>query len=387
MGIPTSRKGFNLKLYYFVYFTILAAFLPYLPLYLVEHGVREIQIGSLMAIGPLVMIVAQPFWGMISDYLQNQVKVLRFTLTFCMLTMLLFTFSTKLWWLSLVMAVYMFFQSPNVPLADSIALGYLKSSGEGFGSVRLWGSLGFSVAVLAMGQFFSIAGLKYLFVVTALLFLLSLLATSGLPQGEAAPRRKLGREAWKLLSNPSFLVFVIFTCLVQITFNAYNTFFGLYFTSLGGSTNLLGTAWMLSAVSEIPFFHYGDILLKRYGAPKLLRFAAIVYGIRWVIYPLLTSPGTVLAAQLLQGLSFGLFYLAAVHYASTLSPRELLTTGQSLFASITFGIGSTLGSFVGGVLVQYLGLKGLFWSLAGIAFTAVGFFTLVHSGTTSQLKR
>ena len=384
MQVPAPRKGFNLKLYYFVYFTILAAFLPYLPLYLREHGVRELQIGSLMAIGPLVTIVAQPFWGMISDYLQNQVKVLRFTLTLGMLTMLLFTVSTKLWWLTVVMAVYMFFQSPNVPLADSIALGYLKSSGEGFGRVRLWGSLGFSVAVLAMGQFFSVAGLGYLFAVTALLFLLSLLATSGLPQGDAAPRRKLGREAWGLLANRSFLVFVTFTCLVQITFSAYNTFFSLYFTSLGGATNLLGTAWMLSAISEIPFFHYGEVLLRRYGPANLLRFAAIVFGARWVIYPLLTSPGAVLAAQLLQGLSFGLFYLAAVHYASTLSPRELLTTGQSLFAAITFGIGSTLGSFVGGILVQYLGLNGLFWSLAVIAFTAVGFFTLAHSGAAGE---
>lgn len=384
MGLPVARKGFGLKLYYFVYFTIVAAFTPYLPLYLREHGIQDIQIGTLMAIGPLVMIVAQPFWGIISDYLQNPVKVLRFTLFLGMLAILLFTFSIKLWWLTCVMAVYTFFQSPYIPLADSIALDYLKTSRAGFGSIRLWGSLGFSVAVLAIGQFFSRAGLDYLFTLTALLFLFSLLATSGLPQGNALPRRKLGREAWKLLSNRSFLVFVTFTCLVQITFNAYNTFFGLYFDSLGGTTSWLGVAWMLSALSEIPFFYFGEVLLSRYGAPAILRFAAIIYCLRWVIYPLLKSPGAVLAVQPLQGLSFGLFYLAAVHYASSLSPRELLTTGQSLFASITFGIGSTLGSFVGGVLVQYLGLNGMFWSLAIIAFTAIGFFTLVNPLVTGD---
>jgi PPP family 3-phenylpropionic acid transporter len=371
----SSRNGLGLKYYYFVYFTILAAFTPYLPLYLREHGIRNIQIGSLMAIGPLVTIVAQPLWGMFSDYLQNQVKVLRFTLLFCMVSILLFTISIKLWWLYLVMAIYTFFQSPNVPLADSITLSYLKSSKAGFGSIRLWGSLGFSVAVLGIGRFFAVAGLNYLFVLISLLFLLSLLATVGLPRVQGTARPKLGHGAWKLLSNRSFLVFVIFTCLVQITFSAYNTFFGLYFTSLGGTTSSLGLAWMLSALSEIPFFYYGDVLLRRYGPTNLLRFAALVFGARWVLYPLLKSPEAVLAAQLFQGLSFGLFYLAAVHYASSLSPRELLATGQSLFSSITFGLGSTLGSFVGGILVHYLGLNGLFWSLAVIAFTAVIFFT------------
>ncbi len=383
MSKPTNIKGLRLKIYYFAYFMVVAGLLPYLPLYLKQQGVHEIQIGSLMAIGPLVMIIAQPFWGLVSDYLRAPLKVLRFTLTMGMLIILLFYISNQLWWLGLIIALYMFFTSPNVPLADSIALDYLKTSKKGFGSVRLWGSLGFSMAVLLMGLYFSKAGLKTIFVLTALLLSLSLIATIGLPKGQVSARQKLGPAAWKLLTCRPFLSFVGFTCLVQITFNAYNTFFSLYFASLGGNTKLLGVAWMLSALSEIPVFYYGDWLLKRFGTDFLLKFAGAVYGLRWLIYAYLTTSEAVLAAQLLQGISFGLFYLAAVNHANRLTPRELLTTGQSLFAAITFGVGSTFGSIFGGLLYQVGGFQGMFLALAAIILIAQLFFSVTNQRSCS----
>lgn len=136
---------------------------------------------------------------------------------------------------------------------------------------------------------------------------------------------------------------------------------------------MLGMAWMLAALSEIPVFYFGEILRQRFGNLNLLRFAALVYGLRWLLYAVLDSPWQVLVSQLLQGISFGLFYLAAVNHVADIAPRGLTTTSQSLFSAITFGGGSALGSLIGGLLYQYQGLTGMFRSLSLIILVALIF--------------
>ncbi|HEX3032310.1 MAG TPA: major facilitator superfamily domain-containing protein 6 [Bacillota bacterium] len=364
--------GVSLRVYYFCYFMIVAGFMPYLPVYLRRIDVSGVEIGALMGIGSLVMIFAQPFWGIVSDHFQAQLRVLRVTLVGAMLAVLLFTLTTKVWILGLITILYMIFQTAHVPISDSIALTYLRnSSNEGFGSIRLWGSLGFSVAVVLMGYVFSDNGILRIFYWSCGLYGVALVTTLGLPTAAPQPRAKIGKLAWHMLKNRRFLVFVGFTCLVQITFNAYNTFFSIYFTGLGATSGMLGLAWMLSALSEIPVFYFGEQLRRRFGNLGLLRFAATVYGIRWLLYAVLKSPELVLASQVLQSISFGVFYLAAVNYVADITPPELITTGQSLFAAVTYGIGSALGSLVGGLLYQQLGLTGMFYSLSGLILVAL----------------
>lgn len=366
--------GTSLKVYYFFYFTIVAGFLPFLPVYLRRIGISGVEIGALMAIGNLVMIFAQPLWGLVSDHFQAQVRVLRITLVGGMAVILLFPLTSNIWLLGMITVLYMLFQTPNVPLSDGIALAYLRNhSDQGFGSVRLWGSLGFSVAVLFMGYNFAGKGIQQIFYWVFALYLVTLVTTLGLPKTPPQRRAKIGKLAWQMLKNPRFLTFVGFACLVQLTFNAYNTFFSIYFSALGGTSTMLGMAWMLSALSEIPVFYFGEVLRQRFGNLNLLRFAALVYGVRWLLYAVLDSPNQVLVSQLLQGISFGLFYLAAVNHIADIAPTGLTTTGQSLFAAITFGGGSALGSMIGGLLYQYLGLTGMFRSLSVIILFALIF--------------
>jgi len=369
-----DRKEYLLKLFYLIYFTTFAAFLPFLPLYLRGIGLNSAQIGLIMGIGPLVMLLAQPFWGMVSDYLQARVMVLRITLLASLLASLLFPLTAKFILIALIMFLYTFFQTPITPLADSIVLTHHEAAGGSFGRVRLWGSLGFALAVVILSRWLQSTQLGNMFIAISLLYLATLLVTLGIKEEKPASREKLTGRLRDLLANKRFLLFLGYSCLIQLTFAAYNTFFGLLFTSLGGNTSSLGLAWSLAALSEIPVFLFSRSLLLRFGARKLLVFAGIVYSLRWFFYSMVQNPVHILWSQVFQSISFGVFYFSAVNYVNHIVPSQLRSTGQALFAALGFGLGATMGNFLGGLLVNMAGLSTMFVASGFLCLAAVAGF-------------
>ncbi|MHB8172341.1 MAG: MFS transporter [Thermincolia bacterium] len=366
-----DRQELLLKLFYFFFFTTFAAFLPFLPLYLREIGLESGKIGIIMGIGPLVMLLAQPLWGMVSDYLQKRILVLRFTLLASMVSTLLFPVTTEFTLIALITVLYTFFQTPITPLADSIVLTHHEAAGGSFGKVRLWGSLGFALAVVVMGLWLQSTKLINMFTVVAFLYLASFLVTLGLKEQKKAAGQKLTGHVMDLLTNKRFLLFLGYSCLIQLTFAAYNTFFGLLFISLGGTTFTLGLAWFIAAISEIPVFLYSRALLLRFGSRKLLVFAGVIFSMRWFFFSLVESPIHILFFQVLQSISFGVFYFSAVNYVNHIVPSQLRSTGQALFAALGFGLGATLGNFFGGMMVEQAGLSTMFMASGFLCLAAV----------------
>jgi len=54
------------------------------------------------------------------------------------------------------------FWSASLPLVEAITLGHLGDGSEGYGRIRLWGSIGFIVAVIALGYVLDYAPVRAL---------------------------------------------------------------------------------------------------------------------------------------------------------------------------------------------------------------------------------
>ena len=65
--------------FWFVYFGSLGIFFPYFSLYLRENaGLSGTQVGLVLAISPLVAMIAQPIWGQIADRTGARTRTLAF---------------------------------------------------------------------------------------------------------------------------------------------------------------------------------------------------------------------------------------------------------------------------------------------------------------------
>ena len=95
------------------------------------------------------------------------------------------------------------------------------------------------------------------------------------------------------------------------------------------------------------------------------------FALRFVAYASLAaswcpSVWLVLPAQLLHGITFGLYWTAGVHWAASSAPEGLAATFQGAFAALRDG-GAALALVAGGVAIGRFGGEGLY---AGTALAA-----------------
>ena len=78
---------------------------------------------------------------------------------------------------------------------------------------------------------------------------------------------------------------------------------------------------------------------------------AVAFGasaVRWVLVARATTAGGLVGLQLFHGLTFGLWWGAAVESMGRVVPSRLRATGQALFSAIVFGAGNAAGYLLAG---------------------------------------
>ena len=118
---------------YFLNMSSRALFTPFFTVYLQEKGLDVSENGTVMSINSIIIILSQPFWGMIADRVGSSRKVL----ACCFLFQAAVVFSFNLVHTALLVAATFFLStfcsSPEGPLMDTWVLGNMKASGNAKG--------------------------------------------------------------------------------------------------------------------------------------------------------------------------------------------------------------------------------------------------------------
>lgn len=159
-----NNMNVNMSSYYFLVFFSFGSLFPLLSVYLRDSvGLSGGEVGTIMSVGPVVMIFAQPFWGMVSDYTRKPREILSVAIIFTGLMGLLYTMFATYYIFIVIAGLVALFQAAIVPISDSLTLNYVHKTGGDYGKIRLWGAAGFALAVLTMGSLSDILGLKIIF--------------------------------------------------------------------------------------------------------------------------------------------------------------------------------------------------------------------------------
>src|SRR3569832_2710762 len=142
----------NWRLYgiYFSYLASLGAFLPYLSLYLENLGFSAIAIGQIMALMALTKVISPNVWGLIADHTVERMRIVRLGSFAAALSFAGVFWGQGFWWLALVMVAFSFFWNATLPQFEATTLNYLGPQPQRYTSIRIWGSIGFIVAVAAL---------------------------------------------------------------------------------------------------------------------------------------------------------------------------------------------------------------------------------------------
>lgn len=362
-----------LKLRGFYLFLGLAggSFGSYLSLLLVQNGLNSSQIGILMATGTLIAITIQPVWGIISDR-YNQTRLVLILSVAVPALLAIFYRSEYFIVLLMVYTVSTIFSSTQAPIADSYAIAAANKAGTTYGSIRLMMSLGAALGAYAGGVYVSTFSVSTIWLPFLFFNLIAVSIALTLPK-QAEENHMMSQSftqgVRKLLGNRIFLAFLGGSFLVNQTMTAFGTYFVIAFQSVGGSTSHAGIALFLASVTNVPSMFFASKVIKKLGRERTLLLGALIYVLRWAIQVAFPYPSVMIGVQVLHGLSFGFFYIAAVEYVSQITSSEMQATGQSVFNMVFSGFAGIVGNLLNGFLLNQggVGLMNLSCMISSIA--------------------
>ncbi|WP_296833163.1 MFS transporter [Thiomicrospira sp.] len=356
--LPAAR----LSTYYFFYFTLFGTLLPFFGLYMQSLGFSAWQIGQVMAVLIGTKIVAPYIWGWLADQTGHMMRWVRVCIGFASLASIGLLWTQSFEGVLLVVALFSFFWHGGLPLFEAYTFSQLGSQKARYGKVRLWGSIGFIVAVLALGELFTrweLAGFPW---VILGLFVALWLTSWTLKDHAQMPTDETDNQFWVIARSPIVWSLLAVSFLIQFSHGTYYNFFSIDLASYGYSKSLIAGLWALGVTAEIFVFFWMVHLFAHYRVRALILASLILTLIRWQMNIWgIESLSVMMLAQLLHAASFGLFHAAALHLIDSLFYGANRGRGQALYATASQGLGGALGALgagltwtLGGAMLSYM---------------------------------
>jgi len=385
-------RSVPLTLFWFTYFGSLGIFFPYFSLYLRENaGLSGTQLGTILAISPLVGMITQPIWGQVADRTGARGRMLAFL-----------TLGTALGYLGLgvaegfgaivvATAALALVGTALFPLMTSVSLAILRDAGpHAFGYTRVWGTIGFLVlvimfpwlleyhrppeALVAAKTTISQPGLGLMFpVIASLVFIAGLIAFL-LPKKGAVALRAARGDWRELVGNRPFIRFLVYSLISHFLMHGPLWLFPLFVRSRGGDLDTIRGMWILMLIVEIPLVLLTGSGLKRIGARGLLGVGVAIGGLRWLLCAVISDLNFLFAVQALHGVTVVGLNLGSPLYLDVVAPEKLRSTAQGILSMVGMSVAGIASNLAAGWLVDHGGTDPLYL-ICGAGSLVLGLLT------------
>jgi PPP family 3-phenylpropionic acid transporter len=362
----------RLSLFYFVYFLMLGGYAPFFGLYLKTLGFASFQIGVLLALVPVVRSFVPTLWAWAADHQGERRHLVRWTTALATAACAGLLLGTGFGWLFVVLLLLNVFWCAALPLVEATTFGLLKGRLGDYGRIRVWGSLSFILAVLALGPALDRAGVLVLPWVLLALFALMAGAAWLLPSDRMPPHHGEHVPIGRVLRRPEVVALFAACFLMSLAHGPYNSFYSILLVDLGYSKTAVSWLWTLSVVAEVGVFLWMPRILQRFSIPGVIafslgcavaRFLVIGWGVQY--------PAVAAGAQLLHAATFGAHHAAALAAIHHFFQGRHASRGQALYTGVGFGAGGAAGAMLSGWMWDHIGPGWTFSFAAAAALVAL----------------
>jgi PPP family 3-phenylpropionic acid transporter len=342
--------------FYFFYFALLGALVPYWGLFLRERGFDAVAIGELMAILMATKIIAPNVWGWLGDHLGHRMRIVRLASLVSLLVFMGMFWAQGFWAIALVMTLYSFFWNASLPQFEVVTFSYLKERVARYARIRVWGSIGFIATVMSLGGLVEWRGPEVVLPAVLFIFLAIWLSSMLVRDPDPEPHPPDQQSLGSILRRPAIIGFFLAVFLMQASHGPYYAFYSIFMKDQGYSETLIGQLWALGVLAEVGLFVVMHHLLDRFGARRVLVASLVLAALRWwLIGNFVDSLALLLVAQLLHAATFGTFHAAGIHLVHHYFRGRHKGRGQALYSSVSFGAGGAVGSLASGYAWQGMG--------------------------------
>jgi PPP family 3-phenylpropionic acid transporter len=346
--------------FYFLYYAAFASLLPYFVLFYQSLGFNGAQIGLLTGIPPLITLVGAPFGTGLADRLHRHKLVMGLGLAVAIAVAILLPNLSSFAVVFVLIIAFNLFMSPVGSLSDSATMTMLGEGRAMYGRIRMGGTIGWGIFAQIAGFLLASYGLEVLFYAFAGIMLVNLFVSQMFSFGEHQEHDPKSGTIGMLLKSRRWIIFLASAFLGGIGAFSVASYLSPYLQELGADGRQIGFAFLLATLTELPVFFFGNLLVKRFSAYGLFVISLVLLGIRSVLFGIVDNLFLAIAIQGLGGAVFPAMWSAGVAYADENAPVGLKSSAQGLYGAMTFGFGSAVSGFFGGVLLESIGGRGMF---------------------------
>ncbi|MEO8822799.1 MAG: MFS transporter [Ginsengibacter sp.] len=263
--------------------------------------------------------------------------------------------------------LYMILFMPTLALVNSISFNQMKDTEKDFPPIRVWGTIGWIVAGLAISFVFLwdspesvTAGLmKNTFLLASIASLVLGIFSFTLPKtppkaikGEIVKISEiLGLDALRLLKDKNFLLFFIASILICIPLAFYYQYANPFLTDIGMAN---ATAKMtMGQFFEIFFLLMLPFIFKKFGFKVTIMAGMLAWSIRYALF----AYGNVgdltfmlIIGIILHGICYDFFFVSGQIYTDAKAGIKFKSAAQGLITLATYGIGMLIGFEIAGLI-------------------------------------
>lgn len=368
----------RLSLMMFLQFAIQGAWLPLIFGFLRNHrGIPQETVGSILALGAVGAMISPLIIGQIADRYLNAERVMALCHFAGAAVVFRIAYATNVSELYIYSFLYGLLYTPTLALVNAISFRHLPDSSKNFGKVRVFGTLGWVVIGISVGQWLLFrAGndvalqFKYMadaMTLSAILGIVLGIYSFTLPATPPSPgREKLAplEALQEILRQPLLTLF-----LLSFPVAALHAFFfaraAEYLTT--GPVHLPDASWInkifgvgggglmtVGQISELAVLALMPLIVKRVNRKILFTIGLCAYALRFFVFAYLPSTPAIIFALALHGIVFGCFFFLVFITIEENTTKDVRSSAQNMFNLIIFGVGVILGNWFSGWIGKWV---------------------------------
>jgi nucleoside transporter len=344
----------------------------FLPVNLHATGEQSALAYSTQAWGA---IIAPFIVGLIADRYFNAERLLAVIQIICGGLMLMLARAHDFAHFYAYLLAYMILYMPTLALVNAVSFRQMDVPARDFPKVRVWGTIGWIVAGLAISYVFhwdasaalARGALKNTFTMCAVSSFLLGVYSFTLPRTPPLGAQQRGRnvgsllgfDALDMLRERNFAVFFLASILICIPLAFYyqdaNQFLTEIHIAHATGKQTLGQA------SEFCFMLLLPLFLKRYGMKTTLLIGMVAWACRYALFSYGDASQLewlLLVGIALHGPCYDFFFVSGQIYTDTRAGRERQAAAQGLITLATYGVGMLIGFSAAGFITDRYAVAG-----------------------------
>jgi PPP family 3-phenylpropionic acid transporter len=374
VSLREIRPAVAVQVLFLLFGVVIAAFFPFVALFLDSRGLSTEQIGLVLASMAVARMLCSPLWGHLADTTLGRRLALQIGVGGSGLAALVLFGTDELGWILGVTFVFAAFSSTTGPNIDAIALDHLGAERmTDYGKIRGWESLTYAAGCLVFGFVLQHVGVRWqmpIYAATSFAVLAWSFSLARDTPKHVEVHGRLGAVGAVFREAPRMWGFLGAVLLVWTGFNGAWNFIALKIERGGGGPLLVGIGTALGGLMEVLVMRVAARLQGRAGLRFVYVLGCCIYAIGFLAWGLIESPTIVSLLTVFEGTAFALLFTTGVVVIGRLLPSSLYSTGQSIAATVGFGIGPILGAGIGGLIYQRFGAAVLYSGASILALSA-----------------